>query len=33
VASGDQVVDIWQIRGRGPGWTSGLARRPVTVNS
>ena len=24
VASGEAIVDIWRIRGRGPGWTSGL---------
>lgn len=26
VASGEEIVDIWQIRGRGPGWTSELRR-------
>ncbi|HEY1515906.1 MAG TPA: alanine racemase [Solirubrobacteraceae bacterium] len=27
VASGEEIVDIWGIRGRGPGWTSELRRR------
>jgi hypothetical protein len=26
VASGGEIVDIWQIRGRGPGWISELRR-------
>ena len=26
VASGEEIVDIWHIRGRGPGWTSELRR-------
>ena len=28
VASGEEIVDIWRIRGRGPGWTSELRRGP-----
>ncbi len=27
VASGEEIVDIWQIHARGPGWTSELSRR------
>jgi D-serine deaminase-like pyridoxal phosphate-dependent protein len=27
VASGEEIVDIWGIRGRGPGWTSELRQR------
>ncbi len=26
VASGEEIVDIWHIRGRGPGWTSAFGR-------
>ena len=27
VASGMEIVDVWQITARGPGWTGGSDRR------
>ena len=27
VASGAEIVDVWQIRARGPGWTGGFERQ------
>jgi D-serine deaminase-like pyridoxal phosphate-dependent protein len=26
VASGEEIVDVWQITARGPGWTGGFER-------
>jgi D-serine deaminase-like pyridoxal phosphate-dependent protein len=28
VCSGQEIVDVWEIRGRGPGWTAPQRRRP-----
>jgi D-serine deaminase-like pyridoxal phosphate-dependent protein len=28
VASGAEIVDVWQITARGPGWTGGFERQP-----